>query len=273
MNPTRLSAVVILSLTGFSLHAAPLVSWGPSTDIIPGASNQSMAPGHTGSQSLSLASLANPTVGAAYYPNSTGASPEFYAASYRISSSTGLGNTTFVVAPNATNDRLLGTFNAGAGISAEVNTIYMWTQPLFLSGGSSAPSVTLDGMSVFSGDNGSSTATTVRFVIQLNGSDFYVSDPFAEGASSISDPTAVAWYTYSPTTDFSLIGSVASLSSTDFDQLTAAGVYVRSTGSGTVQGYVNSFQVTGTVPEPGTAALLLGGSLLVMAVRRHRALI
>lgn len=140
----------------------------------------------------------------------------------------------------------------------------------------------LSSISFRAGRNAGANSAT-RAVIRL-GSDFYISadqgalsfagDGLGTGDElalrSISDPSSVSWFNYDPLTDFTTIGSAATIS--DFTGLTGAGFYGYNQDGGAEFRNVGlgEFEVS-VVPEPSTYGLLLGlGALGVILLRRRR---
>lgn len=249
--------IVALSatLTAFVSLADVIVSWGNgATDIV--TANSANLPAGT---SLNLGSYANPAVGANYYPNyvSEGATPYFYAATDGVRA--------YVRNATTPGDSLYTVLTVGVGQGA----IFLWDKAGFWGGASDAAStVDLTGMTVNITDNAGSTASSVRFVIRL-GTDFYVSGTSGEGTTDIADPSTLNWYNYD-VANYKTIGSAVTL--TDFSNLTAAGLYLTATSTGSsIAISVNNFGVSGTViPEPATVGLLGLGTLVSLLLRRVR---
>jgi len=255
MKPLFSTILFILALfISHSLPAAIVVSWGTANDIV--SSSTGIPSGST--TSLNLASLSNPAIGPSYYPNNSGKTPEFYGA--------GTGNFRL---------RNEGIDNIGSSANGvtQISMIALWTQPFFINGGDVNP-VTLTGMDGVFNSNGGTVAVSSRFVIRL-GSDFYVSDAFGS-TPSFNDPTAINWFNYDPTTDYTAVGAPVLLA--DFSNLTAAGAFLQGTRAapGTAQIKLQGINVDGTVgaaviPEPSWLGLIaLGGSLGLVIWRRRQ---
>lgn len=254
------------------LNAVTVVSWGPGTDIVPNG-DENMSFGKD-TVSVNFTSYSNPTVGPDYYPNNTGKTPNFYGATRGISEGSPF-ITGWRVDDDPTNNRLFASLNANPSTSTEMHAIYIWTKNDFLEG-SGAPNVSLDGIS-YSGSKNTG-ATSIRYVIELYDSTFYVSGEDNPAGGTFSggfvDPTTLNWFNYDPTTDFTSIGSSASLSASDFDNLTAAGIYMLNTVGGPFnQIRLHAFSVDATIiPEPSTYAAMAGAAtLLAGMIRRRRA--
>lgn len=272
-----LLCALALTLLAPALNAAVIVSWGPATDIV--TASQSMISGKNSTRMVDFSSFANPAVGANYYPNNTGKTPRFYGAAFSTLavSPTVTSGTTFSVSnganagtpPVPTNDTLFTSING----ALNVNAAYIWRQPEFLDGSMASSGVSLDGMTAIVSDNGSGTVTETRFIIQVNNGSYYITSNFyPEGTPTLNLLTAM-WANYLPSTDFSAFGTPVTLTATDLQQVTAAGLTLfsranASTG-GTVQGRVASFQVNATIPEPATASVALAAGAAGLARRRR----
>lgn len=245
------SSFALISAYLAPLSAVTIVSWGPADDII-ATSGTSMTGGS--STALNLSEIRSPAVGPDYYPNNTGKTPEFYGAA--------IGN--FRI--RGENPDNIGT--SGNSIT-ENAMIVLWTKDLFINNGDSFD-VTLSGMSSETEDNSGDNTTINRYVIRL-GTDFYVSQTFDEGAASFTDPTTISWFNYDPTSNYTTIGSAASLS--DFGNLTAVGIYINTTrvAPGTIQSKMVSLNVDAVViPEPSWGAFTLISGIALLAYRRRR---
>ena len=274
-----LSTVACL-LTATALHAEPIVHWGGSDAIV--SSNVNLTVGKN-AQSLSLDTLTSPTVGAGYYdptnPANAGATPEFYAAAYGTTQTPDgvVNNVRLWRLNDGTPDNVLIQPDRGTGASTTetlIEHIYLWTKEYFLAGEGADASVALTSLTATTSRNTGTPRD--RFVIRLGESDFYISDENpnyvkADLTFSITDPTSATWYSYDPLSDFTQIGAEAWLTATDFDNLTATGVFISNTVGGQ---YNNStlltFDAEGTVVVPEPAALALGalGGLLLLPRRR-----
>ncbi len=265
--------VSLLSMT-FVVNADVLVSWGEADDIVTGSKTMNEG---SPSKSVNFSSYVNPAP--SYYPNDTGKTPYFYGQAYRVLQSTTDANPTETISDanwrliNASPDYFYASNNGPADTTTNNYWhSYIWQKEDFLSGGDTAPTVSLSGMSIRTGDNGSGVNTSVRFIIELYDSAFYISESFGEGTQSFTDPTTVAWQNYDPTVDFSdFTGSAASLSASDFENLTSAGAVVQALSSGRyVQSRVYGMEVQGVaIPEAGSIALLsLGLLVMIPGIRR-----
>ena len=250
-------AVAALTLPTFAASAVEIVHWGPGTDIVTG--NRDAQNNDEGLALVLDGGYSSPDVSATYYPNNTDSTPNFYGSSDRR----------LQIRQDGGGDNIGAN---GNGITS-TNTIVLWTNNEFLNGGDTN-AATLTGMSAVTDDNSSSATTESRFVIRLD-STFYVSDIFGEGASSFSNPSLLAWNNYDPETDFTVIGSSATL--VDFSNLTAAGLYYTTSlpSSGTIISELRQFAATAdiaAVPEPKTTSILLGAAaFLCILLRRRRA--
>lgn len=247
-----LLSLLLVALAPQSVQSANIVKWGPATTIVSSDQNMTVGKGELG---LSLASHSNPAVGASYYSSSSGATPEFYGVNYgfikTVSNPSGYEATaTWKVLNNTSTDRLWSSASGPTdSTESAIHHLYLWDKADFLAG--SSGTVDLDTMGVSTGDNGSGTATKVRFVIRLNTS-YYVSPEYGEGTQSFGDPATVTWRNYSPETNFtSFSGAVANLTASDFANLTRVGVYVKGTAVRFAQTWINDFTITGTVQTGG----------------------
>jgi len=129
----------------------------------------------------------------------------------------------------------------------------------------------LDSISFRAGRNAGSNSAS-RAVIRL-GSDFFISEDLGElsfADDGLGDPTlelalrnlggapsSVNWFNYDPTTDFTVVGSAATIS--DFTGLTGAGFYGFNQDNGAEFRTVGLGEFTvSVIPEPSSYALLAG---------------
>lgn len=254
-----------------SASAATIVSWGPSGDIVTG--DVGMA-GSSGSTQLSFDSYASPAVGPNYYSNNAGKTPNFYAAIVGSVDGGALQSTNNWRIENGTTDSVWANLNGPTGTGTVVTqSIYVWDKADFINGGDANPAE-LTGMS-YTVDNNTGTLTT-RWVVELDDSNFYISDAESQSTSvpwenSFTDPTTINWNNYDPASDFTAVGSAASLTASDFENVTAVGFYMQSQTGRYNQQWFTAFEAeAATIPEPTTYGMLMGGLLLGLAIARRR---
>jgi len=141
----------------------------------------------------------------------------------------------------------------------------------------------LDNLSYRAGRNAGSNSAS-RAVIRL-GSDFYISEDLGElsfADDGLGDPTlelalrslggapsSVNWFNYDPTTDFTVVGTAATIS--DFTGLTGAGFYGFNQDNGAEFRTIGLGEFTVTVvPEPSTGLLLGLAGIAVFWLRRKQ---
>lgn len=255
-----------------SANADTVVSWGTATDIVTGHTSLQAAGRYETAVNFG-AGLSSPT-SAGYYPNDTGKTKEFYAAAYGEQEWDVLP-ASFGVDYRVANDYGGGNDYLNSGYGTSDNTIsrndvwytYIWTSDEFMTDGGTPTGFELTGMQAVMSDNGGAVNSDFHFVIQLADSNWYASEVYDEGNRSFTDPTAVSWYNYDPTVDFRSIGSLASLTASDFEDLTAAGLYATSFSGANqyVVSRVYEFNVSATaIPEPSAVALMGLAGLAVM---------
>lgn len=267
---------LILALASISsASAVTIVEWGPASDIVNGHVDLTA---NSGSTVLDYgAGYSSPTQGPGYYPNAAteGATPNFYGAAYAEDNGTPATGAFW---------RILNSFSGGndqLAVNAtltESYQLFIWTQNEFEGGGDSAPTVQLDTLSINYSRNSSGIAAEGRFVVQLGDNNYYISESGAtRTANNFSwenvDPTTIAWFNYNPVSggDIRTIGSSATLSASDFDDVIGVGMYLSGTGSsGTHQMRVTDFGVTATIPEPSTYALVGGALAMLTGMLRRR---
>jgi len=268
---SRIAALVSAALlSAASAFAAPItvVRWDGTDNPVSG--NQGLTAGNN--STVVSSDYANPAQGASYYPNyeTQGATPFFYAAGYRIYNGEQKALNIYRVTNATGNDEISFQTNEAGGVNAYVHAIVLWRKDDFL--GSTAGG--LDGMTISMASN--ATSPRARFVVQLDNGAYYASAAFGSGTGGgvgafSGGFASTTWYNYDPTTDFSVIGSEATLAAADFENFKAAGFYTYTVRSGVdryAQSNILNFTVT-AIPEPGTVGLALGG-LALMAIRRRR---
>lgn len=272
MKSILLIPLVATTVAAVSLEAqTTIVMWGPAEDIVSSSQNLTVGKNAT---SVNLSTKTSPDQGADYYPNDTGATPEFYAAI--IAQEDGIDNNinNWRVQPATPDDYIFANNNAAEGFTGTNNvfSILLWQKSSFLAGGDTID-VELNGMSV-SVDGNAGTAFG-RFVIQLDNASFYVSQQYEQVGNtfntfSFTDPSAVTWYNYDPVnSDFRTIGSEAAI--TDFSNVTTAGAFVQNNVDGRfAQLWVRDFQMVGTIPEPAAYAFLFGATVAIGTLVRRR---
>jgi len=248
-----------------SVSAETIVSWGPAGDIVGG--NQSLA--NPNQSSLSLAAYDSPAPGGGYYPAAAGATPSFYGGAYKFiqtaSNPSGTtGGTDWYVENTGGNDRLyLGNNGPSDTTFQELYGLHLWAKEDFLAGSGAGSLITLQDMVVDTRDNSSGVNSKIRFVVQLNNGNYYASEEFGEGVRSLGPPAAATWYAYDPVSDLNAIaGSAAALSESDFEGLTAVGVFRKaSSQSRFVKNWLDSFSVDAGVSSEGapTDIIVWGG--------------
>lgn len=228
-SPLRphLVMLALLSLFPGVSFATTLVQWGPSTVIVAGYRNDTSARKDT---VLSLATPANPAIGANYYADATGASPLFFATAHNSVNETTnqLQIADNLVANSVTNDAVRFNFDSGGTEQNNSYCLIVWTRY-----GSGAPGAPVHGFLNGGDDNTANVVLTAlsasayvntntgvisenRFVIQVGGT-FYISadlgplPPQGQGAGtlSIADPAQAQWFEYDPLTDVRAIGAAA----------------------------------------------------------------
>jgi len=256
--------------------AAPVIDWGPGTDLV--TSNVGAAAIHEDTDSLDLGTAAFVAGDYASAP----LSPTVYAA---IRSFTGDGS----------------TIEAGATIQInDNNSVADGLDAILFSNGRVEPDNSNDGTtnwgiafwqvapqaaaveSITIGGGKNAGASETRAVIRL-GSDFYVSEDLGSFSQAdvndaddagddivprtITDMSATDWFAYDPASNFTNIGAAASLS--DFTGLTGAGFLGRNANAGAEfrSMALSEFSVT-LVPEPASLGLLAAGGLLMLGRRR-----
>jgi hypothetical protein len=224
----RMAAAAILAHTLTApLQATALVQWGPSAEIVSGYRNDTSARKDT---VLSLATPANPAIGANYYADATGASPLFFATAHNSVNETTnqLQIANDLVAAGVTSDVVRFNFDSGGTEETNSYCLIVWTRygsgvpgaPVngFLNGGDdNTANVVLTGLSATAYVNtNTGVASENRFVIRIGG-QFYISADLGPlpaqgqgaGTLSIADPAQTQWFAYDPLTDGRAIGAAA----------------------------------------------------------------
>lgn len=212
----------------------------------------------------------SPAQGPSYYPDATGKTPTFYAATIAVNDDgpKNLGNWRL---DDSNPDRIFSNNNEAVGYSGnnDIHQITMWKKDSFLNGGDSNPVSLTSDTSLSVSTSGNSGGSIARFVIQENDTTYYVSDlaPSIGGNTfEISDPTSVDWFVYNPESDYLAIGALATPT---FNNITGVGSYTIRDNSGRfTQHYYTAFEAYGVIPEPSYSIIGLG--VLVFAVQRRR---
>jgi len=258
-------AAALLAFSLSPLSGATIVNWGNSSDMV----DNFRAVAGEGVDALGFAQFAQPTT-ADYqaYADTPGVTADFYASAFYTSSETTGPQAISLSMGNGTPDDLRSNVNEPGATQTDNHFIMFWQDAQFLTGDRE-----LESISVTTTIN-TGTTTNLYYVIRLGSNYYRSSAAAAPGSVSLSDPSSTSWFDYDPTTDFSdLSGGSVSLGS--FDNLTGVGFYglntFISTNAATNQLRTVSFEAT-AIPEPATAALLLGLGLsgLVMVRRRER---
>lgn len=267
-----------LLLCGAALLAAPfataatLISWGPTTDYV--AADQSSQ------RALSGGVLAF-DLNTPLSPLSANYSGGDIYGGVTATGVSGVSNLVRVLNNNAVNgggnDVLLFGKASSSVLGDRVTGVFLWKQSDFLAGSGVSDSVTLSSLSYTGRVNpGTATGAEARWIIQ-QGSSYMISSNVTLTASVAAHPTSdlssLSWFSYDPLTSMTSIGSA--IVSPTFDAVTAAGVYltaVNGAATGGINIALSAFSAEGTVsaiPEPSTAASLLGFGALAWAARRR----
>jgi formylglycine-generating enzyme required for sulfatase activity len=235
----------LLLLPGL-LAAETLVQWGELSGVTPGNTNIVTAnQNFIGTSSTYTGATNNPAVGAAYYPEATGRSPWFSAASSVIGAR--------IVEHASSGDRL--TMYASTAAGATFRGMYMWVSNYFLA--VSQPFVATNVLLVMNQrSNANTTDQSVRVVVQQN-DQYFITDgrPFSANASTSSYTLATeTWYSFSPFSSGSesIGGAVAAPSLTNVQ---AIGCYFTTLNGGGAAANTGAqlwhFRVNGTPVASG----------------------
>jgi hypothetical protein len=181
-----------------------------------------------------------------------------------------------VVQNSGVADRIQLKFSdGGTGVGS---ALVLWNQANFL-GGMSSGNVGFLSTDTISMDIATyAQFTPGRLVIQQGGSYYVSEEVFDATGSFVLNPTALDWFNYNPTgwdpanaATLSTIGSAATpVSGGMLSDVTKIGFLFTSNDAGSNAIRISSFEVNmSAIPEPGSAALLVGG-LAVLFVRRGR---
>jgi formylglycine-generating enzyme required for sulfatase activity len=241
----RVFTGTLLLLPGL-LAAETLVQWGELGGVTPGNTNIVTAnQNFIGTSSTYTGATNNPAVGAAYYPEATGRSPWFSAASSVIGAR--------IVEHASSGDRL--TMYASTAAGATFRGMYMWVSNYFLA--VSQPFVATNVLLVMNQrSNANTTDQSVRVVAQQN-DQYFITDgrPFSANATTSSyDLATETWYSFSPFSSGSesIGGVVAGPSLTN---LQAIGCYFTTLNGGGAAANTGAqlwhFRVNGAPVESG----------------------
>tara|TARA_R100000027_G_scaffold66361_2_gene62161 strand:+ start:5174 stop:5878 length:705 start_codon:yes stop_codon:yes gene_type:complete len=193
--------------------------------------------------------------------------------------------------PDSSDQIYLQSYNAGgfAGQDLSLAGVYVFNQEDF-GGGLETGAVLLEGLSVSTTGFINTTDPTVefdgRFVVQVDGGDYYVSETTLNLAQnnatftlSGTDLMDELWALYNPSSKLNFDQGSGSFGSISLSTVTAVGIYFEEdewtgTGaSGTAYGLgIRSFEATGTssIPEPAQSSLVLMGAACFAAVSLRR---
>lgn len=251
----KLLIVTFVAAMALSAQATVIIDWdGTTTDVVPnGTQNMSIT------KTFFTTSFTSPAVGADYYPNNTGKTPDFYAA---IDSTERIGSYSIWQGGNA---HLLNRFqnnNAAAAGTREFMAAWDVTSTEVLE------SFTLNGFGAFGLP---APNAEVRFLFQDTSGDWHASAGIAHAANNtpavLADVTATSWYGYTPHID-GVVTIGAAPEVVDFSDVQRAGYYLKWDTDGTGGTYSTGFQVT-AIPEPATIGLM-GMALAGLAAFRRR---
>ncbi|MGE9290906.1 MAG: hypothetical protein ACQKBT_07950, partial [Puniceicoccales bacterium] len=182
--------------------------------------------------------------------------------------------------PDSSDQIYLQSYNSGgfAGEDLSLAGVYIFNQTDF-GGGLDTGDVTLDGLSVSTTGFINTTDSVVefdgRFVVQVDGGDYYVSETtlnLAQNNATFSlsgtDLMDELWALYNPSSKLNFDQAAASFGSISLSTVTAVGIYFEedewtgTAASGTAYGLgIRSFEATGvsSIPEPAQSSVILMG--------------
>lgn len=255
-------------------NAAVVVDFG-GTSYVSGNSN--FTRGWSGDSTLGTVGYNNSSA-LGTYPGGT--SGKFYGAAYS-SPWAQSGNANIV---NTTGGDILQFDNGGStNTTTQFAALYYWQKADFINGGNSQI-LNIDSSTVMSfsiADSQKFSDFTAHLVFRSNGGSYYISKQSVvtpDDASYVTfDSTGdnltadYQWIAYDPTTSIYVDVGTGTAVTPDFTDIDAFGVYAYSpTYGGRIQARLSDFTVT-AVPEPSTAALMLGfGALGFILWRRRR---
>lgn len=247
--------------------ADTIVSWGLSPNYVGGHTNGvGLASGAVTFSDTVARSPGLP------YPNGE-ASGLFYGGAISTNAS---GITVWRISNGASGANDSITFAGPLSAGEQSTALYLWKKDDFLASYDiRAANITSFSATLQHTGSGSLMTGSARWVVQVGGA-YYVSAAFATTTAStqytLSDPSSVSWFSLNPSVSLSAIG--AQWDSPDFSNVSGVGLWYQLSASGTVAtaaGSISQFEVT-AIPEPSSAALLLGGlaagTVLVARSRR-----
>jgi hypothetical protein len=251
-RPLQLIAGLLLPALG---SADTLVHWGELSGVTPGNTNIVTAnQNFVGATSTYTGTTNNPAVGASYYPEASGRSPWFSAASSVIGTR---------IAENASSgDRL--TLYASTAAGGTFRGMYMWVSNYFLA--VNHPFVLTNVTLVINQrSNANTTNQAVRVVVQQDGL-YFVTDGRPFGANATTNAYILAAESWSSFTPFSsgtetIGGTVAAPS---FTNIQAVGCYFTAQNGGgaaaNTGGQLAHFRADGFEVESGPVVYALAAS-------------
>jgi hypothetical protein len=258
MNPRFASLVCgAVLLVAPVVSAQSLVSWGPSTEFVTAT---------TAGQRTAAGGVIAFDLTASLAPASGYTGSAFYGGAQATGSMNGGFQIQNNNATNGGGNDVLVFGKANSVVAGDsVAGVFLWKKSDFVTGADVSDVVTVTSFSYTSRVNGTTSAfSEARFVVQ-QGSTYLISASVGltttSASYSLTDLSSVSWHTYNPTAGITSIG--AQVPSPSFGAVTAAGIYLTTTSTGTNGLYLalSQFSTSGTitpVPEPASFASMAG---------------
>lgn len=261
------TGLVTCLLAGSLTAQTSVVKWGADNDVVTDFISL-----NRNASALNIATPSNPTIGSGGYyqgSNPVDRSAVFYNTVYNSTDGDSRLQIPNSITPNPLT--LDGSNDSDTSATRVFAGVTLWQKSDGFLDSGTLTWANIDTITWDTNVNASSARGETRFVVRNGASDFYISNDlgvFTSANAGIADKAdATSWFDYTPATDITSIGAIATPT---LDDITAIGyMFYKQDDFTFITNRTSEFSVT-AVPEPGSFALIGGALALVSVMIRRR---